>query len=66
MKLKSIDQEDSNLPVIPCTESSYFDKERIVEEVGEAYFETLYCLDSYNDYTLQYPDSFRDAENSSI
>ena len=53
-----------DLPVVPCSQSDYFDIDRVREEIGERYFGALYCLESYGEYTLEYAAS--SEESSSI
>ena len=65
--LKSTDNKGKtskeSLKVVPCEESEIYDKENVKRQIGES-FKALYCIENYNEYSLQYPT--QTGENTSI
>ena len=59
-RIKSADADGNetlrDLGVSPCIEIEFTDKDKIREMLGvDQSFESLYCLENYSDYELDYP-----------
>ena len=50
-----VNLKGEDLKVVSCAESRFSEIDRVKNEIGERKFNTLYCLETYDECVLDYP-----------